>query len=96
MSFSLSTSGYLEKTSGLSSKIEVYVCFCSKQVATTFSDFIMFKGFGTTFCNVLDKDLYANFSGIGYNGFPRGCSDDELPWAKVTFLLKSTLLSTFL
>ncbi|KAJ4962040.1 hypothetical protein NE237_021950 [Protea cynaroides] len=20
--------------------------------------------------------------GIGYNGFPRGCSDDELPWAK--------------
>ncbi|CAK9199930.1 unnamed protein product [Sphagnum troendelagicum] len=22
--------------------------------------------------------------GIGYNGFPRGCSDDELPWAKVS------------
>ncbi|KAI5079459.1 hypothetical protein GOP47_0004938 [Adiantum capillus-veneris] len=21
--------------------------------------------------------------GIGYNGFPRGCSDDELPWAKM-------------
>ncbi|THU48647.1 hypothetical protein C4D60_Mb06t01190 [Musa balbisiana] len=21
-------------------------------------------------------------SGIGYNGFPRGCSDDKLPWAK--------------
>lgn len=20
--------------------------------------------------------------GIGYNGFPRGCSDHELPWAK--------------
>ncbi|XAR67895.1 dCMP deaminase [Bertholletia excelsa] len=20
--------------------------------------------------------------GIGYNGFPRGCSDDELPWSK--------------
>uniref|UniRef100_A0A453FL14 dCMP deaminase n=1 Tax=Aegilops tauschii subsp. strangulata TaxID=200361 RepID=A0A453FL14_AEGTS len=20
--------------------------------------------------------------GIGYNGFPRGCSDDKLPWAK--------------
>eukprot|EP00258_Populus_trichocarpa_P022451 XP_024438470.1 deoxycytidylate deaminase isoform X3 [Populus trichocarpa] len=20
--------------------------------------------------------------GIGYNGFPRGCSDDDLPWAK--------------
>ncbi|XP_058093202.1 uncharacterized protein LOC131239493 isoform X2 [Magnolia sinica] len=20
--------------------------------------------------------------GIGYNGFPRGCADDELPWAK--------------
>jgi dCMP deaminase len=23
------------------------------------------------------------WSGIGYNGFPRGCSDDKLPWAKV-------------
>ncbi|CAN1175279.1 Deoxycytidylate deaminase [Linum perenne] len=21
-------------------------------------------------------------TGIGYNGFPRGCSDDKLPWAK--------------
>ena len=21
--------------------------------------------------------------GIGYNGFPRGCSDDELPWDRV-------------
>ena len=20
--------------------------------------------------------------GIGYNGFPRGCSDSQLPWAK--------------
>ena len=20
--------------------------------------------------------------GVGYNGFPRGCSDDDLPWAK--------------
>ena len=20
--------------------------------------------------------------GIGYNGFPNGCSDDELPWAR--------------
>lgn len=20
--------------------------------------------------------------GIGYNGFPMGCSDDELPWAR--------------
>ncbi len=20
--------------------------------------------------------------GIGYNGFPKGCSDDELPWAR--------------
>lgn len=20
--------------------------------------------------------------GIGYNGFPRGCSDDDLPWAR--------------
>ncbi|KAH1074694.1 hypothetical protein J1N35_027022 [Gossypium stocksii] len=22
--------------------------------------------------------------GIGYNGFPRGCSDDQLPWAKMS------------
>ncbi|XP_017973785.1 PREDICTED: deoxycytidylate deaminase [Theobroma cacao] len=22
--------------------------------------------------------------GIGYNGFPRGCSDDKLPWAKMS------------
>lgn len=22
--------------------------------------------------------------GIGYNGFPRGCPDDELPWAKLS------------
>eukprot|EP00198_Chlamydomonas_reinhardtii_P014302 XP_001703639.1 predicted protein [Chlamydomonas reinhardtii] len=21
--------------------------------------------------------------GIGYNGFPRGCCDSDLPWAKV-------------
>lgn len=26
------------------------------------------------------------WSGIGYNGFPRGCSDDKLPWAKVSIL----------
>jgi dCMP deaminase len=23
-----------------------------------------------------------HFSGIGYNGFPTGCSDDALPWCK--------------
>ncbi|KAK3040666.1 hypothetical protein RJ639_026987 [Escallonia herrerae] len=23
-----------------------------------------------------------SWSGIGYNGFPRGCSDDKLPWSK--------------
>ncbi|KAJ7519481.1 hypothetical protein O6H91_20G040600 [Diphasiastrum complanatum] len=22
--------------------------------------------------------------GIGYNGFPRGCSDDDLPWSKIS------------
>ncbi|KAE9453644.1 hypothetical protein C3L33_14456, partial [Rhododendron williamsianum] len=26
--------------------------------------------------------------GIGYNGFPRGCSDDSLPWSKVGGSLK--------
>lgn len=27
--------------------------------------------------------FFSRVSGIGYNGFPRGCSDDKLPWAKV-------------
>lgn len=27
--------------------------------------------------------------GVGYNGFPRGCSDDELPWARVGTTLET-------
>ncbi|XP_075524364.1 uncharacterized protein LOC142556761 [Primulina tabacum] len=30
-------------------------------------------------CLVSEKGIIL---GIGYNGFPRGCSDDKLPWAK--------------
>ncbi|RWW63942.1 hypothetical protein BHE74_00028864 [Ensete ventricosum] len=30
-------------------------------------------------CLVSQDDIIL---GIGYNGFPRGCSDDKLPWAK--------------
>ncbi|KAL2932813.1 Deoxycytidylate deaminase [Bienertia sinuspersici] len=30
-------------------------------------------------CLVSQEDVIL---GIGYNGFPRGCSDDKLPWAK--------------
>ncbi|KAL3824863.1 hypothetical protein ACJIZ3_020892 [Penstemon smallii] len=30
-------------------------------------------------CLVSEKDVIL---GIGYNGFPRGCSDDKLPWSK--------------
>ena len=30
-------------------------------------------------CIVNDKNKIV---GIGYNGFPKGCSDDEFPWAK--------------
>ncbi|KAL6549450.1 hypothetical protein OROHE_008567 [Orobanche hederae] len=30
-------------------------------------------------CLVSDKGIIL---GIGYNGFPRGCSDDKLPWSK--------------
>jgi hypothetical protein len=30
--------------------------------------------------------IYILCAGIGYNGFPRGCSDDKLPWAKVGIL----------
>jgi deoxycytidylate deaminase len=25
---------------------------------------------------------FFNFLGVGYNGFPTGCSDDSLPWGK--------------
>ncbi len=27
-------------------------------------------------------DPHNRLVGVGYNGFPRGCSDDELPWAR--------------
>lgn len=27
-------------------------------------------------------DKYKRIVGIGYNGMPRGCSDDEFPWNK--------------
>jgi len=30
-------------------------------------------------CIVNDKNVVI---GLGYNGFPRGCSDEELPWAR--------------
>ena len=30
--------------------------------------------------------------GIGYNGFPNGCSDDELPWGKEGELLDTKVL----
>jgi len=30
-------------------------------------------------CIVNDKNIIV---GLGYNGFPRGCSDDELPWER--------------
>ncbi|MFA5777259.1 MAG: dCMP deaminase family protein [Parcubacteria group bacterium] len=30
-------------------------------------------------CIVNDKNIIV---GMGYNGFPRGCSDDKLPWSK--------------
>ncbi|GKV05476.1 hypothetical protein SLEP1_g17483 [Rubroshorea leprosula] len=32
-------------------------------------------------CLVSEKGIIL---GIGYNGFPRGCSDDKLPWAKMS------------
>ncbi|OAY71097.1 Deoxycytidylate deaminase [Ananas comosus] len=31
---------------------------------------------------ILANNCLYKQSGIGYNGFPRGCSDDKLPWAK--------------
>ncbi|MBQ0071259.1 MAG: dCMP deaminase family protein [Spirochaetales bacterium] len=27
--------------------------------------------------------------GVGYNGFPRGCSDDDLPWARTGSMLET-------
>ena len=32
--------------------------------------------------------------GIGYNGFPRGCADDDLPWSKVSKRQDNTQLDT--
>jgi len=32
--------------------------------------------------------------GIGYNGFPRGCADDDLPWSKVSKRNDNTQLDT--
>lgn len=32
-------------------------------------------------CSIVNGDK--RIVGIGYNGFPMGCSDDELPWARV-------------
>ena len=29
-------------------------------------------------------DIHKCIIGIGYNGFPRGCSDDHLPWARTS------------
>jgi len=33
---------------------------------------------------------YNKIVGIGYNGFPIGCSDDELPWSKTSELTNET------
>ena len=33
--------------------------------------------------SIINDSQAITFVGIGYNGFPRGCSDDSLPWAKV-------------
>jgi len=37
-------------------------------------------------CIVNDKNRIV---GIGYNGFPQGCADDEFPWGKADNLLDS-------
>ena len=31
---------------------------------------------------IVDADQH--IVGVGYNGFPRGCSDDDLPWARAS------------
>lgn len=33
------------------------------------------------FLSIVNRDM--RIVGIGYNGFPRGCSDDVLPWARL-------------
>ncbi|KAL2253947.1 UNVERIFIED_CONTAM: Deoxycytidylate deaminase [Sesamum indicum] len=35
-------------------------------------------------CLVSEKGIIL---GIGYNGFPRGCSDDKLPWSKLQLII---------
>ena len=42
-----------------------------------FNDSLVFFKVGATIVNDEKKIV-----GIGYNGFPKGCSDDELPWGK--------------
>lgn len=37
-------------------------------------------------CIVNDKNIVV---GLGYNGFPRGCSDDKLPWGREGKVLDS-------
>ena len=31
-------------------------------------------------CSIVNEEK--KIVGIGYNGFPNGCNDDELPWAR--------------
>jgi len=46
-------------------------------------------------CETWIFTLILLLSGIGYNGFPRGCSDDKLPWAKVGILRELFVLFLF-
>lgn len=34
--------------------------------------------------------------GIGYNGFPFGCSDDEYPWGKIPIISIRNILMSFM
>lgn len=54
--------------------LSYFVLACPFQGSTKLFQYNMFH---TLFIFLL------SMVGIGYNGFPRGCSDDQLPWAKV-------------
>ena len=49
-----------------------------------FLAFSLFKGIGK-----VDGDFIFTFLNLGYNGMPRGCNDDDMPWGREGGMLDS-------
>lgn len=73
--------------------LQVGACLVS-QDGIILGKFIRFLYPFAFLCETWIFTLIVLLSGIGYNGFPRGCSDDKLPWAKVGILRE--LFSVFI